>query len=117
MRWFEQPQHHCPACANGVKPATCLHPAGAQRVVNLGGDYVTVGCPALGISDFSRMAWEVFRASHHRSPDQPGQRWQRSLTYSEYIEMPHSFADAFTAIDLETFRLAQDLAPNEDKGE
>jgi len=57
----------------------------------------------------------VFRLTHYRSPDIPGQRWQRTATMDDLAELPARMVDAFPLIENETYLLAQDMQPKKAK--
>jgi len=74
-------------------------------------------CPSLWITPFTRNVWAAFRASHFRSPDIPGQPWQRRLDYTEYLNLPLQWELAFREIEAETYRVKRDYANTENETE
>jgi len=72
-------------------------------------------CPAARITPFHREAWALFRLAHHRSPDVPGQAWQRIIGYDELATMPARTLDAWDVMETETYLLAQDLQAERSK--
>ena len=105
MRWFELGQQHGASCGscNGHR-AECV-----GRAHNLKGKYVFLKCPAQRVTDFHRETWELFRMTHHRSPDVPGQRWQRTAGLDEMSRLPARTVDGFGLIEEETYLLAADM--------
>ena len=47
--------------------------------------------------------------THHRSPDIPGQRWQRTAGLDEMASLPARTVDGFGLIEEETYLLGADM--------
>ena len=47
--------------------------------------------------------------THHRSPDVPGQRWQRTAGFDEMSRLPARTVDGFELIEEESYLLAADM--------
>ena len=105
MRWFES--------AYSGSCGTCPGNRCTRQGFDLKGRYVFVSCPARYVTPFHREAWEWFRLTHYRSPNVPGQRWERTATMDELSRFPARMLDAFELIENETYLLAQDMKPKE----
>ena len=66
-------------------------------------------CPAKRVTAFHREAWALFRLAHYRSPNVPGQVWQRTIGYADLTELPANILDAWDVMEQETYLLGADI--------